>query len=168
MRISISRGMLPGTIVLVAALHAPTAEAAIYRAHNITAPAICEAVNAADDALLRKQPLGMKNEGRRSVTVNCSLFVDSVTDSINILSIRTLPGTRQGALGRVNCTLLIGNAENALEIPGEAPLGSDSFVSWSGVFRTNPQDMVSVTCVVPQGASIRSLYLSERDYGNGL
>lgn len=165
MRISISRGMLPGTIVLFAALHAPTAEAAIYRAHNITAPAICEAVNAADDALLRKQPLGMKNEGRRSVTVNCSLFVDSVTDSINILSIRTLPGTR---LDRVSCTLLIGNAENALEIPGEAPLGSDSFVSWSGVFRTNPQDMVSVTCVVPQGASIRSLYLSERDYGNGL
>lgn len=168
MRNPIHRGVFLGTMALAAALHAPAAEAAVHRAHNITAPAICEAVNAADDALLRKQPLGMKNEGRRSVTVNCSLLVDSVTDSLYILNIQTLPGTRQGALGRVDCTLLIGNAENALEIPGEAPLGSDSFVSWSGVFRTNPQDMVSVTCVVPQGASIRSLYLGETDHGNGL
>lgn len=167
MRNSIQRGMFLGTMALAAALHAPGAEAAMHRANNITAPAICEAANAADDALLRKQPLGIRNEGRRSVTVNCSLFVDSLTDSLNILSIRTLAGNRQGAQGWVDCTLLVGNAESALELPGES-LGFGAVVSWSGVARTRPQDMVSVTCVIPQGASIRSLYLGETDYGNGL
>lgn len=165
MRNPIHRGVFLGTMALAAALHAPAAEAAIHRAHNITAPAICEAVNAADDALLRKQPLGMKNEGWHSVTVNCSLLVDSVTRRLTILSIQTLAGTDRGALGWVSCTLLIGNAESALELPGET-LGFGGAVSWSGVMRANPQDMVSVSCEIPRGASIRTLYLSQT--GNGL
>lgn len=159
-----------GVLALSAAFISSNAGAATFRAHIIAATANCAGPLPVSDSNLRKNPLGVRNEGTANVFVSCStaadFYGDIGTDGFNQLLIVDTTGSAVP----VNCTSVNGNRY-------------EGFVSVAGVQNTldetysyielDPDKHVSFgsynfSCILPPGFEMGGIVTGETSVNDEL
>lgn len=119
-----------------------------------SATAICAGPAPAYDAMLRKRPLGITNEGVVPVFVSCSVPTeDEVFPTMNDLDVEF---TSMGGSGVVACNLIAGSRGNSTSMASmtTVPVGGTGQLRWEQFSRLDMWGTINLSCQLPPGVEI--------------
>ena len=153
--------------LLLAALPPTAVDAAeINTTAYANAPAYCNGALPSFEGALRKRPLAVQNEGTAPAFVTCGLATEGRAYFVEVVARSTV-----GTALTLTCTLVNGwdggttNGYSTKTVTLPADGGRDGF-GWQpqdfGNVGTFAHEALSVTCNLPAGANINSLYVDFR------
>lgn len=135
------------------------------RLYYYGATSVCEAPLPAHDAMLRKRPLGITNEGDATAFVSCSVSVREGADS---LSAARMSFVSMGGSGVVACNLVAGNRNHgSASVLGSAtvPAGGDQSIDWALTSRVSARGTFNFSCALPPGVELSRITFYQWFYG---
>ncbi len=170
---STSSSILHGAIAALVAGSAFTvadADAATSRTHYYSAVAVCAGPIPSSDGNLRRNPLGIRNDGDVNVWISCSVPGDFVGDQVAGL---LQPYFHHFGTGNatINCTLVAGNRFNGYAlVTGATNIagGGDAYVSWDPVDKISAYGSYNFQCILPPDVELGLIYFQQEDAGGGL
>lgn len=169
----ISRTMLPLALCVGAigvALTCGNAEAATYRAHYISATAVCSGPLPIYDNQLKRRSLGILNQGTSSVFISCSVPSDFEGDLTNASNVVNVYFQSFGGSGAINCTLNAGLRGNSGSVAGSADIAVDSMIAvgWNNINKMDTWGAYNFSCILPPNVEMSFIIYQEGDTSNGL
>jgi hypothetical protein len=159
-----------GVLALAAAVLPGASHANSYRAHYISATAVCSGPLPVYDSNLKRRPLGILNQGTSNVFISCSVpsdFEGDQTDASNIVEVHF---TSFGAAGSVSCTLNAGfrGSSGSVAASTSVSAGGSSYVAWTGIDKVNSWGAYNFSCNIPPDMEMNLIIYQDGDSGNAL
>ena len=159
-----------GLAALAALAVVPAASAATYRAHYISATAVCSGPLPVYDANLKRRPLGILNQGTSNVFISCSVPSDFEGDLTNGSNVVNVLFTSFGAGGTVNCTLNAGRRGSSGSVGATVNVdaGGSNTVIWNNINKVDSWGSYNFSCSVPPDIEMNLIIYQDGDTSNGL
>ncbi|HSR64479.1 MAG TPA: hypothetical protein VLM17_02590 [Xanthomonadaceae bacterium] len=164
-RSMILAGGLPAMIALACLAVPGAASANSYRAHYISATAVCSGPLPVYDNNLKRRPLGILNQGSSSVFISCSVPSDFEGDQTNGSNIVEVHFNSFGAAGTVNCTLNAGNrsTSGSVATTTNVTAGGTNYLSWAGIDKVNAWGSYNFSCTLPPDIEMNLIIYQDGD-----
>ena len=161
---------LPVAVALACLAVPGAASANSYRAHYISATAVCSGPLPVYDNNLKRRPLGILNQGTSNVFISCSVPSDFEGDQAGASNIINVQFTSFGAAGKVNCTLNAGYRGSSGSVAGttDVTAGGTNFVIWNGIDKMNAWGSYNFSCSMPPDMEMGLIIYQDGDAGNAL
>jgi hypothetical protein len=163
-----STGVL--TLALAAALMPGTSRAATFRAHYISATAVCSGPLPIYDNNLKRRPLGILNQGSTNVYISCSVPSDYQGDQTNGNNVVVVQFTSFGAGGIVGCTLNAGyrGISGSVATSTNVSDGGSNTLAWSNINKMDSWGSYNFSCNVPPDIEMNLIIYQDGDAGDAL
>lgn len=150
-------------IALGLAVSGPVSAIEVQKIFLQNAPAICGAVDPADDIYLRRYPPSLYNAKPESVQVICQMpTVDGGSSGSGANSGGLYFKNNTGASGTVSCTGSAGSTFFGVTNKFKSKVfaaGAYSFISWTeGTDYPVDTDNLNFSCTLPKGFAVHDLY----------
>lgn len=171
---SIRSAILAGglsVVVAMACLAIPGAASAnSYRAHYISATAVCSGPLPVYDSNLKRRPLGILNQGTSNVFISCSVPSDYEGDMTSTSNVVEVMFTSFGAAGTVNCTLNAGYraVSGSVAATTSVTAGGTNYLAWSNINKMDTWGSYNFSCVLPPDMEMNLIIYQDGDTGNAL